>query len=147
MKKICTSLLISLIILTIQNVRGDDDFASEEKVEYFLDLSRFKELSPKIRDYLILLELKKNTKLELKKKELRKIYSSAYPDKKLDKILLSKVQQKFSKKEINKLLAIFESNEMKKFQSIQGELFKEILSEEQKVKSQELSAQIEKLLK
>lgn len=135
------------MIFTFENASGNDQVASAAKVEYFLDLSRFRELTPKIRDYLILLELKSNSKLAPKKKELKKIYSEAYPDSKLDKILLNKVQQKFTKKEINKLLAIFESNEMKKFQSIQGELFKEILKEEQNSKTAELTKEVEKLLK
>lgn len=135
------------MIFTFENASGNDQVASAAKVEYFLDLSRFRELTPKIRDYLILLELKSNSKLAPKKKELKKIYSEAYPDSKLDKILLNKVQQKFTKKEINKLLAIFESNEMKKFQSIQGELFKEILKEEQNSKTAELTNEVEKLLK
>lgn len=140
-------MFISLMIFTFENASGNDQIASQAKVEYFLDLSRFKELTPKIRDYLILLELKSNSKLAPKKKELKKIYSEAYPDSKLDKILLNKVQQKFTKKEINKLLAIFESNEMKKFQSIQGELIKEILKEEQNTKTSQLASEVEKLLK
>lgn len=140
-------MFISLMIFTFENASGNDQIASQAKVEYFLDLSRFKELTPKIRDYLILLELKSNSKLAAKKKELKKIYSEAYPDSKLDKILLNKVQQKFTKKEINKLLAIFESNEMKKFQSIQGELIKEILKEEQNTKTSQLASEVEKLLK
>lgn len=139
-------LSLSLLIYLIAPISfANTELASSSKVEYFAELTRLKELAPKIKEYLILLELKNNKKLVAKRAEVTKLYDSAYTDEKLQKILIQNVQKKFTEKEINKLLAIFETKEMKKFIQGQSEILKEIINQEQSVKTKEFTLEIEKL--
>lgn len=147
MKSFFFLLLVSLSQFGILAAANNLEQATPAKVDYLLEISRVKELGPKIKDYLVLLEIKSQKKLISKKKELNQIYEAAYPQKIVEKLLVDKVQKKFSKSEINKLVAIFESNEMKKFLASQNDILKEILNEQQNTKSKELSLKVEQLLK
>lgn len=121
--------------------------AKSEKVDYFLEVSSLNSLVPKIRDYLVLLEIKKNKKLLPKKKMVEALYTKYVSDDQIKAVLVEEVSSQFSKQEINKLIAIFETKEMKKFFSLQGTFIKLSLGKLQPNLAPEITNEVQMLLK
>ncbi|WP_157680616.1 DUF2059 domain-containing protein [Bacteriovorax sp. Seq25_V] len=120
---------------------------SKEKVEYFLEISGLDGLSEKVSEYLYLLELKKNKNLLKSKVEVKKVIDRYYSKKQVMELLVENYSTKFSEKEINKLIAIFETNVMKKMMASQGTSIKEVLNLIKSKENTEFKAELGRLAK